>query len=261
MRLICGVLRLDGEKADDDLLRAMAAQMDVPRLRPALRLWRDGPVALAVLDFSARGVQALALPETAGLIMAADVRLDEPAALAQGLGSDAPQAEDALLLAILARSGPSGLSQVLGDFAFASWNRNAQHLVCGRDVFGIRPFAYVHQPGKLFAFASFPKALHGAGVVAKKVDEDAMLRRMVGNLRCDDSLIAGIKRLPPAHIVDVSQRRHLADALLATRSCPGWDKKVFTRRRRTRITPAGGRGRQMPPAAQRGGRRAFEWRS
>lgn len=168
MRLICGVLHLDGKAATEDLLRTIAAQMDVPRLRPSLRLWRDGPVGLAVLDFSARGASARPLPELAVSIMAADVRLDEPIALARMLGRDASQAADALLLAALEQFGPSELDQVLGDFAFASWDKNAKRLVCGRDIFGIRPLAYVHQPGKLFAFASFPRALHGAGIVAKR---------------------------------------------------------------------------------------------
>jgi asparagine synthase (glutamine-hydrolysing) len=47
--------------------------------------------------------------------------------------------------------------------------------------------------------------LHGAGIVAKKVDEDALARRVVRNFRHDDSLIAGIKRLPPAHVLEVSR--------------------------------------------------------
>lgn len=226
MRLICGVLHLDGANASEDLLRAMAAQMNVPRLRPSLRLWREGPVALAVLDFSARGAPVSVLPETARSIMAADVRLDEPIALARTLGGDAPEIEDALLLAALERSGPSGLNQVLGDFAFASWNKNAQRLVCARDAFGIRPLAYAHQPGKLFAFASFPKALHGAGIVAKKVDEDALARRVVRSLRHDDCLIAGIMRLPPAHVMEVSREGislvrywQLDRAAVGTRQC------------------------------------------
>jgi asparagine synthase (glutamine-hydrolysing) len=205
MRLICGLFHLDGANANEELLRVMAAQMDLPRLRPSLRLWWEGPVGFAVLDFSVRGAPAPALPETARSIMAADVRLDEPAALAGRLGDDASKSEDLLLLAMLERSGASALDQVLGDFAFASWNKNLQRLVCARDAFGIRPLAYVHKPGKLFAFASFPKALHGAGIVPKKVDDDALARRMVGNLRHDDSLIVGIKRLPPAHFMEISR--------------------------------------------------------
>ena len=257
MRLICGVLHLDGANANEDLLRAMVAQMDVPRLCPALRLWRNGPVGLAVLDFSARSAPTPALPETAGSIIAADVRLDEPIALARLLGGNAPDAEDALLLAMLERSGPSTLDQVLGDFAFASWNKDAQRLVCGRDAFGIRPLAYVYQPGRLFAFASFPKALHGGGIVPKRIDEDAVARRMVYAIRANDCLVAGIRHLPPAHFIEVSR-----EGLSLTRY---WQldrtrghKALFAGRGRARIAPAGGRGRQVPPVAPRGDRCAFE---
>ncbi len=205
MRLICGIFRLDGADAAEELLRKMIAQMEVPRLNPALRLWRDGPVALAVLDFSARGKAESALPEHQASILAADIRLDEPAALQKMAGASGFVSEDALLLTILDRYGPAGLKRVLGDFAFASWSKSTQRLTCGRDAFGIRPFAYVHRPGKLFAFASLPKALHGSGIIAKQVDEDALARRMVLAFRSDDSLVAGINRLPPAHFLQVSR--------------------------------------------------------
>lgn len=226
MRLICGVLHLDGASANEALLRAMAGQMDVPRLRPSLRLWRDGPVGLAVLDFCARGALPSALAQTASSTMAADVRLDEPAALACLLHRDRAEAEDALLLGALEQFGPSGLDRVLGDFAFACWDADTQRLVCGRDLFGVRPLAYAYQPGRLFAFASFPKALHGAGIATKAIDEDALARWIVLNSRHDDSLIAGIKRLPPAHVIAVSRQGislsrywQLDRAAIGTRQC------------------------------------------
>jgi hypothetical protein len=83
MRLICGLFQLDGAPANEVLLRAMAAHMDVPGLQPALTVWREGPVALAALDFSASSAPLIPLPERSSAVMAADVRLDEPAALAQ----------------------------------------------------------------------------------------------------------------------------------------------------------------------------------
>ncbi len=205
MRLICGIFQLDGTHAVEQLLRAMIAQMNVPRLRPALHLWREGPVALAVLDFSAHRDTAAGLPEQNASIIAADVRLDEPVKLRQAVGAAPSDSEGALLLATLEMYGPAGLDRVLGDFAFASWDRSKQCLTCGRDVFGIRPFAYVYRPGKLFAFASFPKALHGSGIVPKKIDEDALGCHMVLAFRSDDCLVTGINRLPPAHFLEVSR--------------------------------------------------------
>jgi len=203
MRLICGVFHLNGATASEDSVRKMAAQMDVPHLQASLGLWREGPVGFGLLDFTARGSPAAQLPQTGASTMVADVRLDQPDPLARTLAVGSP--EDALLLAALEKSGPSGLDQVLGDFAFASWNRHTQRLVCGRDVFGVRPLTYVYKPGELFAFASLAKALHGGGVVPKQVDEDALARQMVRAYRIDDSLIAGINRLPPAHFLEVSQ--------------------------------------------------------
>jgi len=204
MRLICGIFELDGASASEPLLQKMISQMDVPRLRPSVRIWRDGPTALAVLDFSAPDRLSPGLPESANSILAADVRLDEQNALARSLGCSTRMSDDALLLELLSQTGPLGLDKLHGDFAFASWNKSSQHLICGRDVFGIRPLSYAHQPGRRFAFASFGRALHGSGVVAKTVDEDALARRLIHAPRADDSLIAGIKRLPAAHYLEVS---------------------------------------------------------
>src|SRR5579872_311444 len=205
MRLICGIFQLDGTPASEPLLQKMISQLNVPRLRPSVGVWRNGPVALAVLDFSARGGPASALPEDASTVVCADVRLDERDALARSLGVASRQSDDALLLQALGRNGPRGLDQMYGDFAFAAWNKSTQRLTCGRDVFGIRPFFYTHQPGELFAFASFGRALHGSGIVQKIVDEVALARRLVHAFRADDSLIAGIRRLPAAHYLKVSR--------------------------------------------------------
>ena len=225
MRLICGVFQLDGRDASETMLHAMVARMDVPRLRPAHRLWRAGPVGLAVLDFSARG--ATSLPEIAGVTIAADVRLDQPEIVRGWVGATATEQDDALLLAHLNRTGPSDLSRVLGDFAFAQWHGGNHHLTCGRDVFGIRPLSYVHLPGRLFAFASLPEALWGSGIVSKRVDVEALARRTAFMMRFDDSLVAGIQRLPPGHTIEVSRDRvalrrywQLDRTAVGNRDCP-----------------------------------------
>lgn len=236
MRLICGLYCLDGANASERLLRAMAAQMDVPRLHPSLGLWLDGPVGMAVLDFSSRGQPAPPLPDTGRSALAADVRLDEPAVLERKYGRNAPATEDALLQAALERSGPSVLNEILGDFALASWDKGRQRLTCARDVFGIRPMVYVHRPGELFAFASLPKALHGSGIVPKRVDEDALLRRL-WNVPQDNCLIAGIKQVPPAHVLEVSRDTisltrywQLDRAAIGTRRCSPEDAAREMRR-------------------------------
>ena len=204
MRLICGVLMLDGADASDRLMEAMIAQLAVRRLRPSVARHTRGPAGLAVIDFSARGAQAHALPATAGTVLAADVRLHARKDVAKAAACDPGGGDDALLLAILGRGGPQALAHVLGDFAFAAWDGAALRLTLGRDVFGVRPLSYVHLPGKIFAFASLPKALYGSGIVPKVLDEDAFLRRVAMRLVHDDCLVRSIRRLPPAHVLEVS---------------------------------------------------------
>src|SRR5882724_12026660 len=108
MRLICGIFQLDGSPASEPLLRKMISQMDVPRLRPSVGVWRNGPLALAVLDFSAQGQPAPALPESATTVLAADVRLDEQDASAHAPGLATRLTSDARLLDVLGRTGPLG---------------------------------------------------------------------------------------------------------------------------------------------------------
>ena len=228
MRLICGLMRLDGTAASENLLLRMAAQMDAPQLRPSLRIWRDGPVGLGLLDFSAGVTGVPPLPQLGASTITADVRLDEPDKLRDTFGVE--QSEDALLLAVLERYGPTGLDQVLGDFTFANWNSQTQTLVCARDAFGIRPFSYVYKPAKFFAFASLANALHGSGIVPKTIDQDAVARRVVHAYRFDDSLVLGIKRLPPAHFIEVSRENislqrywQLDRSMLGTNKCSATD--------------------------------------
>jgi len=204
MRLICGALRLDGQEDAEALVRRMASQMASSRRRPIFTYWADGSVALAVLDFAAS--QTTPLPDIKGVVTAADVRLDAPDALRLRSGAPGEASEPELLAALLESSGGTGLNEVLGDFAFARWNRGTRRLLCGRDIFGVRPFSYTHQPGKLFAFASMPNALHGSGIASGNLDEEALSRRLAlaGNL--DETLVADVRRLPPAHFLEVSAR-------------------------------------------------------
>ena len=211
-----------------------------------------GRFGLGLLDFSAGATEGPALPRLGASTITADVRLDEPDKLRSMIGREQP--EDALLLAALERYGPSGLDQVLGDFAFANWNSQTQSLICARDAFGIRPLSYVHKPGELFAFASFANALHGSGIVPKTIDQDALVRRIARAYRFDDSLVLGIKRLPPAHFIQVSRENislqrywQLDRSMLGTNKCSPADAA-----RELRTLVNGAVGCRLPPTGETG---------
>lgn len=57
------------------------------------------------------------------------------------------------------QNGPSSFNELNADFAVALWDVRRQLLVCARDIVGVKPLYYVHQPGRFFAFASELKAL------------------------------------------------------------------------------------------------------
>lgn len=54
--------------------------------------------------------------------------------------------------------GPECLNRFNGMWAFAIWDNSEKTLFMARDRFGIKPFYYYHQPGKLLAFASETRA-------------------------------------------------------------------------------------------------------
>jgi asparagine synthase (glutamine-hydrolysing) len=201
VRLICGVFHLDGKPVAADLLGAMCAQMTAPGLAPRIRTWRERHVGLAVLDFAARTDRGDVLPLNAHWVLAADLRLDAPKALIAGASIEAT--DDDLFLSALQRWDSDAPLNVLGDYAFAAWNRPAQTLLCGRDAFGIRPFVYVYAPDRLFAFASLPRALHGTGLIAKKLNQRGLALRLIQAWDDDDTLFEGIRRLPAAHVLEV----------------------------------------------------------
>lgn len=227
MRLICGLFQLDDSAVEMAKVAAMAEQMSSKFCRntgrePVLRLWQGGPVAMGLLDFSREPDADSRIPTRDGQTLVADHRIDEyrlagakvetaerrpesKSSSSSLLSEGMPVAEDDKLLAFLSPDPVTRTEGAWGDFAFALWNQASERLVCGRDLFGIRPFAYVHVPGSFFAFASFPEALYRSGIVAERIDRQALARRTALVVRADDSLHGAIKRLPPAHTLEVSR--------------------------------------------------------
>lgn len=98
------------------------------------------------------------------------------------------------------RWGEDCPSHIEGDFAFAIQDERTGAIFCARDAFGVKPFFYVHLPGKLFAFASQPHLLLALDDVPRDVDEDRIADYV--DLRFDDAertFYRAIRRLPAGH--------------------------------------------------------------
>lgn len=123
----------------------------------------------------------ISLLEGDGLVLAADARIDNGIPILdawQRWGEDCP-------------------SHLEGDFAFAIWDPRTRTLFCARDPFGVKPFVYAFLPGKLFAFASEPRALLALDEVPRGVDEERIAAFL--DLRFDDAertFYRALRRLP-----------------------------------------------------------------
>jgi asparagine synthase (glutamine-hydrolysing) len=203
VRLICGLVRLDDVPAERSQVENMAAALGSPGLKSWVRSMALGPAALAIVEFSpsAPVSEGRSLPMgTDGGWLAADLRLDRPAALAARLGVSARLDAERLALEAVARWNEDVPDQMDGDFALAHWDPTQRTLLCARDALGVRPLCYSWQPGKWLAFASLPRGLHASGMMRAKADLVALGRITVDRLPSGPSTgFDGISWLEPGH--------------------------------------------------------------
>ena len=108
-------------------------------------------------------------------LLAADLRLDNRDELLRDLGQplrgDVSDAH-VLLLSWL-QWGERTLDRLLGDFAFALWDRIENSLLLVRDPAGQRPLHY-HRGAASISFASMPQGLHAVPEVPRRVDQEQL---------------------------------------------------------------------------------------
>jgi asparagine synthase (glutamine-hydrolysing) len=145
------------------------------------------------------------------LAITADVRLDNRADLIAQLelGQIASEklTDSQILLAAYRQWEEACPEHLLGDFAFAIWNRNAQTLFCARDHFGVKPF-YFYADAQTFAFASEIKALIALEDIPAQLNEVKFADYLT--LTLGDPCITSYRniwRLPPAHSLTLQARQ------------------------------------------------------
>jgi asparagine synthase (glutamine-hydrolysing) len=91
-----------------------------------------------------------------------------------------------------------------GMFAFAVWHRTRERLVLGRDRVGKKPLYYWRSP-EMFVFASEIKGVLAHPAVPRALDERAISAYLTfGYVPTPDTFFAGIKSLPPGHVLTLS---------------------------------------------------------
>lgn len=110
-----------------------------------------------------------------------------------------------LIMAAYAAWGPECAARLLGDFAFAVWDKADRKLVCVRDQIGLVPF-YYHLSPDHFVFAcdvraviahpAVPNTLNDAAIAMHLYFAQYVMPRM--------TYLAGVEKLPPATILTVT---------------------------------------------------------
>ncbi|GAB4550738.1 MAG: lasso peptide isopeptide bond-forming cyclase [Pleurocapsa sp.] len=143
------------------------------------------------------------------LMITADLRLDNRAELREILGFDGKECitDSQLVLAAYQQWGTDCQNQLLGDFAFALWDKRSQRLFCARDHYGVKQL-YYYCSDRVFIFATEIKALFCLPEVPRRLNEVKVADYLL-TLFEDRGITfyEGILRLPPAHYLTVNPNR------------------------------------------------------
>jgi asparagine synthase (glutamine-hydrolysing) len=207
---IVGIYALDGQPVDRSDLERMTATL-AHRGPDGEGLWAEGPVGLghrmlwttpeSLWERLPQGNETSECTGAPLLVLTADARIDNREELISRLGlrphGPGSVRDSDLILAAYERWGENCPEALLGDFAFAIWDRRKQTLFCARDHFGVKPFFY-YASGRTFAFASEIKALFCLPEVPRRLNEVRVADYLV-SLFADKAITfyQEILRLPP----------------------------------------------------------------
>jgi asparagine synthase (glutamine-hydrolysing) len=100
------------------------------------------------------------------------------------------------------------VEHLIGDFAFAIWDRAKQRLFCARDHFGVKPFYYAHKHGVL-VFSNTLACVRQHPVVSDTLNPSVIVDFLTEGLNSSvvTTTFADVQRLPAAHTLCVTDGR------------------------------------------------------
>jgi asparagine synthase (glutamine-hydrolysing) len=218
MTAVAGIWRYDGQPGTErDCTNMLAAlsiygphdseQADLERISIGRALYR-------ILPEDKFDVQPL-IGGGGRFVLVADLRLDNRDELIATLGvaEAATKADSAILLAAWERWGEETPRHLVGDYAFALFDKTAQKLFLVRDHAGQRPL-FFHRGKGFFAFATMAKGLHRLPEIPRAPNEERMAEQLALLPESGtDTFFKDVERVLPAHIATVTRdgvamRRH-----------------------------------------------------
>ena len=209
---IVGIYHVDGKTVDLSDVRRMTERL-AHRGPDGSDTWHSGPIGLGhrMLWTTPESLhERLPLVSDDGhRALTADARIDNRDELITTLNITTPPerlVDSALILHAYERWGESCPEHLIGDFAFAIWDDEKQHLFCARDHMGVKPF-YYYCSDELFTFASEIKALFCLPEVPRELNEAIVACYLTES--CDDRTVTSYRNvlcLPAAHAITITQK-------------------------------------------------------
>ncbi len=207
---IAGVLRPNGETDDRATVEAMLVTLR--RRGPDCEgIEREGPLTvghrrLAVVDLSDAARQPMR-SHSGRLLVTYNGEIYNFRELRKELGLTErdlrSRSDTEVLLAAWERWGPAALDRMVGQWAFAIYDRDSRRLWLARDRFGEKPLYYHTAPGSL-SFASSIPALLKAPWVGRDLDPEALAEYLtLRYVISPRTVVSGILKLPAGHLLTV----------------------------------------------------------
>ncbi|HLP97290.1 MAG TPA: N-acetylglutaminylglutamine amidotransferase [Sideroxyarcus sp.] len=204
---ICGELRFDQSTPDMEALRRMTAKL--ARRGPDHEGFFDGGALafghrrLSIIDLTAHSDQPMVDDDLKlALVFNGTIyNYKELRAELVEMGYDFFSAGDSeVILKAYHAWGEHCVQRFYGMFAFAVWDMRDKSLFLARDRFGIKPLYYALDGARL-RFASTVQALLAGGGIDSSIDPVALHHHFTLHsvVPAPRTLLAGIKKLPPAH--------------------------------------------------------------
>lgn len=200
----------NGKDVDPELMKKMNEKLS-HRGPDGSDIWCEGPVGLGhqMLWTTQESLHEKLPFEENGLIITADARIDNRDELSKDLGlRDEEDVSDSyFILKAYQEWGEECPDKLLGDFAFAIWDRENERLFCARDHMGVKPF-YYYLSNNRFLFTTEIKALFNIPEVPYKLNE-LQLAFYLSGIYDERSLTfyKDIFRLPSAHYMTIDNKK------------------------------------------------------
>lgn len=141
----------------------------------------------------------LTLNTEANYILISDSAIYNKEHLAKELDIKDNYTDDSIILSAFDKWGYDCVNYLMGDFAFAIWNKETQELFCARDHLGVKPFNYYFN-ANTFVFSSDISAILAQMDLDFTLDEQ-QIADTLSIIKSEKfrSSYQEIQKLPPAH--------------------------------------------------------------